>query len=358
MQKTTLSALALGAAFAASSAAAQSVQCGSDYTVRPGDFLSSIAERAYGTTANYTLIYSANADVIGGNPGLISVGSKLFIPCLDAAPEASQANADVIRPVQTTEQLPGPSGERPIRVLTATGWAPFMDEDQEQGGLLTELINLALANADGNPKYQIDFINDDGAHLNPLIVDHAYDISIGWSQPNCEMMDVLEDESQFRCNNLEFSDAMYEEVLGYWTLASKPAYEDHDELIGSRICRAEAYTLAPLEEEGLVEPKIEVVRAPDAASCVNFLLEGKADVALVAVDAAQGRISELSMQGQVVMHEPLTYVDTLHAVIAKTHPKRDEILGVVNNGLQNIKDSGLWFSTVRRHLTAFRSANS
>lgn len=346
--------LTTGLCVAGAAASAQAVTCGETYIVQPGDYLSTIAERAYGRTGSFNLIYSANVDVIGPNPGLISVGDPLFIPCIDGNLGASQADASAIRQ-RTTAALPGPSADRPIRVLTATGWAPFMDEDQAQGGLLTEIINLALENADSKPKYQIDFINDDGAHLQPLITDHAYDISIGWSQPNCDLVDKLEDESLFRCNNLDFSDPLYEEVLGYYSPAADPVFTDHAQLQGKRICRAEAYTLAPMEEVDLVAPVIEVVRAPTAADCVNFILENKADAALIAVDVADGRIAELRVQDQIQMHEALTFVDVLHAVIAKTHPQNEEILAVVNNGLGNIKDSGLWFETVRRHMTAFRA---
>jgi polar amino acid transport system substrate-binding protein len=345
-----------GLCLLAGAATAQSLECGQDYKIQAGDYLSTIAQRAYGDTANYNLIYSANVDVIGSNPGNIRVGDQIFIPCLGDDLGQSAADTTAIRQ-RTTEALPGPSGDRPIRVLTATGWAPFMDEDQAQGGLLTEIINLALENADSKPEYQIDFINDDGAHLQPLITDHAYDISIGWSQPNCELTDKLEDESKFRCNNLDFSDPLYEEVLGYYTSSSDPVFADHSELKGKRICRAEAYTLAPLEEVDLVAPVIEIVRAPSAADCVNFVLENKADAALVAVDVALGRINELGADDQIQMHEALTFVDVLHAVIAKTHPQNDEILDVINNGLGNIKDSGLWFATVRRHMTAYREAS-
>jgi polar amino acid transport system substrate-binding protein len=348
--------LTTGLCVAASAASAQSVACGQDYIVEPGDYLSTIAERAYGSPGSFNLIYSANAEAIGPNPGLINVGDRLFIPCLNGDLGESAANAAAIRNTDTTERLPAPAEDRPIRVLTATGWAPFMDEDQAQGGLLTEIINIALENADGDPEYQIDFINDDGAHLNPLIVDHAYDLSIGWSQPNCDIMEKLEDESQFRCNNLDFSDPLYEEVLGYFSEASDPVMNAHVEMVGKRICRAEAYTLAPLEGVDLVEPTITVVRAPTSADCINFVLEDKADVALVAVDVADGRISELGAASQMQMHEALTFVDVLHAVIAKTHPRNEEIMAVVNNGLGNIKDSGLWFETVRRHMTAFRAA--
>jgi polar amino acid transport system substrate-binding protein len=337
--------------------ASHAQSCGGEHVVAAGDTLSRLAEAAYGKADLFNLIYSANADAIGPNPGKISVGQVLVIPCIGGDLGQSTANVEAIRAVDTTAAIPAPGPSRPIRVLTATGWAPFMDEDQEQGGLLTELINLALENASGRPAYQIDFINDDGAHLNPLIVDHAYDISIGWSRPDCEAMETLADESLFRCNNLAFSDPLYEEVLGYFGRSGGAELTNHDQLRGQRICRAEAYTLAPLESVGLAEPDITVVRAPTEAECIDFVLLNRADFALVAIDVAERQMMNRQATDQIRMHEALTYVDVLYAVIAKTHPRRDDILATVNDGLRHIKDSGLWFETVRRHLVAFRTAN-
>ena len=71
-------------AMAAGGAAAQQIECGSTYTVVRGDTLSKIAERAYGDQKTYQLIYNANAQVIGRNPGIIEIGHVYSIPCLDA----------------------------------------------------------------------------------------------------------------------------------------------------------------------------------------------------------------------------------------------------------------------------------
>lgn len=343
---------------AGSIAQAQSLSCGQSHYVKAGDTLSKLAAAAYGDPADYTFIYRANSEEIGDNPGAIQIGQELFIPCLDTALVPSSADLSAISDQTVTAALPAPGSDREIRVLTATGWAPYMDEDQAQGGMLTELINLALANAPGSPAYKIDFINDDGAHLNPLLVDHAYDISIGWSQPNCDNQTNMADESLFRCNNLLFSDPLYEEVLGYYSLIQLPQIPDHQGLLGRRICRTEAYTLAPLEEYGLQEPDIEIIRAPTSEACIDYVLGGTADIALVASDVASGRLSELGKEDQMHLHEALTYVDVLHAVTAKTNPKAEEILEYVNDGLDEIKASGLWFETVRRHLAEFRASSS
>ncbi len=53
-----------------------------EHTVQPGDNLSFISERYYGTQANFRIIYEANREVIGDNMSLIRPGQLLKIPKL------------------------------------------------------------------------------------------------------------------------------------------------------------------------------------------------------------------------------------------------------------------------------------
>ena len=360
MRGLSIAALAAGG-MSASGAAAQSVACGTDYTVRAGDFLSSIAQRAYGVREGwrFSLIYNANADVIGPNPGLIDVGAVLFVPCLGGDSEGSGADAAAIRRVETVEALPAPEPDRPIRVVTGTDWAPFLDEDQEQGGMITEIVNLALAEAEGSPDYRIDFINDWTAHLSPLLTDHAYDFSIAWTRPNCDLIDELDEDGQFRCNNFDWSEPLYQQVVAYYSLSELEEYTDHAQLVGLRICRPDGYSIAMLEEVGLSDPDVTLVRPVDPAGCLAALGSGEADVAVLATDVVEGLLAAADGDApDVRMHEPLAYVSALRAAIAKTNPRREAFLDALNDGLAKIKDSGVWFSTVRRHLTEHREAGS
>lgn len=356
MKKAPTLMVASTMAMLGSYASAQNITCGETYTVRSGDFLSSIANRAYGKKENFNLIYSANAEIIGSNPGLIKIGQQLFVPCVGGPVTASTADSSVIRRVKTTEALPGPAVDRPIRVLTATDWVPFTNEDQAQGGLLTEVVNLALAAADGTPEYQIDFVNDWSAHLSPLLTDHAYDFSIGWTQPNCEIVDQLNDDSQFRCNNFNWTEPLYQQTVGYYTLSTMPTHTEHAAFEGMTICRPEGYSTAMLEEVGLTLEKISLVRPVDPAACMEAVLSGDADVALIATDVAEGIFADPSIAAKVRLHDELSYLSALRALIAKTHPRSEELVETINSGLQSIKDSGVWFETVRRHMTAHREA--
>lgn len=53
---------------------------GTTYTVKKGDNLWTLARKFYGSGADYTKIYEANRDVIGGNPNLIYPGQTFTIP--------------------------------------------------------------------------------------------------------------------------------------------------------------------------------------------------------------------------------------------------------------------------------------
>jgi len=64
---------------------------GKDYTVRAGDSLWSIAVRAYGSGVDWPIIYDANQQTIGKNPGLIIPGQVLHIPVITTPPQPQPA---------------------------------------------------------------------------------------------------------------------------------------------------------------------------------------------------------------------------------------------------------------------------
>ena len=53
-----------------------------EYTIAPGDSLSKIAQKFYGSGANWQVLYEANKDTIGNNPAFIKPGQVLTIPKL------------------------------------------------------------------------------------------------------------------------------------------------------------------------------------------------------------------------------------------------------------------------------------
>ncbi|MEO1640999.1 MAG: transporter substrate-binding domain-containing protein [Pseudomonadota bacterium] len=352
LASATVCSMALTAAITAgTTATAQSVQCGADYRIQSGDSLSKLAAAVYGDAAAFQIIYSANADAIGPNPGLIRVGTRISIPCLDnvVASTAAPISQEV-----GVERLPFPD-TRQIRVAQGTNWAPFANEDQEQGGMITEIANVALANSAGGTPYKIDFINDWGAHLTPLVTDHAYDFSISWFKPNCDVVDRLGEDSQFRCNNFDWTDPLFEQVFAYYTRADEPEVTAYSAFFGKTVCRPAGYATFQLEENDLKEPNITLVRPTDPADCFNDLVAGNVDVVAIAVDTGEGIMVETGTTDAVRANEQLAQVLTIHGVISKNNPQGEAMLAEFNSGLAAIKDSGEWFEIVRRHLSEFRA---
>jgi polar amino acid transport system substrate-binding protein len=332
-------------------ASAQNVQCGETYTIAAGDSLSKIADVAYGDASAFQIIYSANVDTIGPNPGVISVGMRIEVPCLGntTASTAAPLSEDV-----GVERLPFPD-TRQIRVAQGSNWAPFANENQAQGGMITEIANVALANSAGGTPYKIDFINDWGAHLTPLITDHAYDFSLSWFKPNCDQIDRLGEDSQFRCNNFDWTEPMFEQVFGYYTRASEPEVTSYADFLGKVVCRPSGYATFQLEENDLKEPNITLVRPSDQNECFTALAAGDVDVVALAVDAADGAMVETGTADAIRLNEELAQILTIHGVISKNNPQGEAMLAEFNSGLIAIKDTGEWFEIVRRHLSEFRA---
>ena len=354
MNKTALLALSGLVCGWAGVAAAQDIACGTTYVVSPGDTLSAISNRAYGVPGEYPTIYRVNSGTIGPNPGIIEIGMVLDIPCLDGAVPASTADNSVIRREATTELLPAPE-DRQIRIVTASDWAPYLNEDQEQGGMITEIVNVSMQKVTEEGGYKIDFINDWGAHLQPLISDSAYDMSLAWFRPNCDVVERLAEGSQFRCNNLDWSDPLYEEIIGFYTRADYPTPLSHSDMFGTTICRPAGYSTFMMEEHNLMPPNITLVQPNSPSDCFRQLADGAVDGVVLSVDVSDDAIRSLGVQPQVKHIDTLDSVATLHAVTSKNNPNGLAYLAVLNDGLNQLKESGEWFSIVRRHLAEHKA---
>lgn len=365
--------LATVASFAAStSASAQALACGQSYTIKRGDTLQKLTNRAYGPGKSWNLMYRPNAAVIGPNPSQIEVGMVLQVPCRDGASTTTASTNVAARPRATAAQpavataatpaatnvsvnptaISGPLSTR-LRIVTGSDWAPFQNQDQEQGGMIVEIMATALQNELGQEGYKIDFINDYSSHLSTLIADLAYDISFAWFRPNCDVIEKLGEDSQFRCNNLDWSDPVFEQIIGYYVRANDPAKPQvHSDLFGKNVCRPKGYATFMMEEKDLSPPRISLVRPSATEQCFEMLLEGSADAVVLASTVADDAISRIGA-GALVQEVPeLATIATLHAVTSIDNPRKDAQLEVINRGVRGLRENGKWFEIVQRHLIA------
>lgn len=357
-------------------AVAQAQEACSTYTVVAGDNLRYIARAAYGDADLYRLIYDANVDKIGEKADLIEIGVSLTLPCdpkaepaaattETAAAEPASASAEpapeTVTPVAATpdpaapEPQPAAPAEKPIGMVTGNGYAPFADETLPGGGMMTQLVEMAVFRADPKIAYNVSFINDWQAHIDALLPSGAYDLSFPWIRPDCEG-GMLSPGDQARCNDFAFSAPFYEIVDGFFAKRDSGLVDavSTTEFAGKRICRPEGYTTGVLDAAGLSAPTITLVRAEDAEDCFKALAADEVDLVSVDAEVGDAMVSKLGLISSVATNPHLSTIVSLHVIAHKSNPRAVAMLGQLDAGLIEMYQSGEWYDIVSTALMAQR----
>ena len=331
------------------------------YTVQPGDNLRYIARAAYGDADLYRVIYDANVAVIGEKADIIEVGAQLAIPCdpnapatetaaAEPAPAAEPATEVVTTVAAKPEPEPAPAVEppKPIGFVTGNGYAPFADETLPGGGMMTQLVEMAVFRADPAITYNLTFINDWQAHIDALLPSGAYDLSFPWVRPNCEAPDTLSPSDQTRCNDFVFSGPFYEIVDGFFSLRSSGlgAATKYTDFAGKRICRPEGYTTGVLDAAGLSAPTITLTRPVAVTDCFEALAAGEVDLVSIDAEVGDAAIAKLGMVAEVEQNPNLFTLQSLHVIAHKSNKRAVDMIGQLDAGLIEMYQSGEWYDIV------------
>jgi polar amino acid transport system substrate-binding protein len=341
------------------------IACGSFYRVAPGDTLHRIATRAYGS-GDYQAIFAANRDILP-DISRIAVGDDLLIPCLDGTGPKTRREALALGTgtgagTGTGGGTPAPEASataiRPagggIGFLTGSVFAPFAHRALPEGGMITELVRLAIARAAPEREVNVTFVDDWSAHLG-LLGQGAYDLGFPWYRPDCSKADRLSASMRQRCAGFEFSDPLFEVAIGYYVRAGDPlaGATAYDRLFGRKLCRPAGYFTFDLDQEDLREPNATRIIPPAAADCFTWLMRGEVDVVTLNKSLATAEISKLGLDRRVAEIPALASAQTLHVVAPKGDAEGRAYLDLVNQGLADLQASGRWFEVVSRHLGAF-----
>ena len=316
----------------------------SSYTIVRGDTLSQIASAA-GVRGGFQALFNANTNVLR-NPNLVEVGQVLAIPCADGSlPGVTQTAAIVAEPA--TQAAPAPT--RALRVVTASGYAPFTDANLPGGGFFTQLVLRAFEL--GNPDQEVNFffVNDWNAQLDNLLPSGAIDMAFPWFKPDCDRVDILSAPNAYRCTDFNHSDPFYDALVGYYTLEGSDyaTAASYDDLMGARLCRPDAWFTFDMEAEGLVEPAISLTRAPTQLDCWRLMDAGEVDVVTYDALPAEDDSRTLGLDGRTVSLDALATTATLHVFVAKDNAEANAALPIINAGLEELRTNGEWFSIVR-----------
>jgi len=350
-----LSVLAIGIGLALGvGGAAQAETCGGVYTVKPGDSLSRIADRLYQNSKMWSTIHQNNLEKIGSNPSLIKVGQRLRLTCINGLPTGLPGGTDVA--VATTASAPvmvapgTAATATKINLLTADDYKPFTDRSLPGGGLVTEVVQKAMEAANPPEGFAIHWVNDWSAHLEPLLSNALLDMGFPWLQPDCAA-----DPSQYRCENFYFSDPMFEMLIMLFTNKDNPiAFNSDDDIIGKTLCRPKGYYTHDLDKNGrnwIREGKITLETPTTVADCFDLLMAGKVDAVALNEFTGRAAIKEAGIEDRVeVAAKPLS-IEGLYVVVHKTHPRAQELLELINQGLRAIKDNGEYQRIIDTQMT-------
>ena len=327
------------------------------YSVKAGDTLGSISQAAYGTF-DYQNVFNANRNSIGSNPNDLAPGTQIVLPCEDGSLPGTQLGETIQQQEDIASQRTNRVSntyEPPIKLVTGGGWEPFTSEILTGGGFLVRLATTSLQRGNNTREYNVSFVNDWGAHTEVLLPLGAFDVSIAWYMPDCSRADLLSDNDRWRCTQVDSTQPVYESVIGYFTRADSPyaSARDWSDYAGATFCRPDGWYLFDLEQEGLTEPTISLLRPAGQQECVQALLSGEADVSGIEVEAAAELIPAAGAAGQIVENPYLINLLSLSFITHKTNPRGRVYIAMLNRGLNEMRESGEWYdiiaTTLREH---------
>ncbi|MBL9050579.1 MAG: transporter substrate-binding domain-containing protein [Tabrizicola sp.] len=327
------------------------------YTVRKGDTLGSIAQAAYGAY-DYQRIFNANREVLAASPNDLEVGTQLILPCADGRLTPESAPVAIVKEdAASTETATNKSGaySPPVRILSANGWAAFTDESLTGGGMFVRLLTTSLQRAGNDADYSVSYIDDVVSHIETLLPSGAFDVGIAWDIEDCANADLLPDLARRLCLDFNFSDPIYEIVYGYATLADSKYVEarSYQDFEGARMCRPAGWASSDIIRNGLVEPTVTWLRPEGFNDCFEMLLKGEIDVYAMDVEFIAGQIKSLEGGDKLVINASLAEFMPQGFVVLKTNPRGQAYLDAINSGLQEMRESGEWYTIVSSSLDEF-----
>ncbi|HKJ61411.1 MAG TPA: transporter substrate-binding domain-containing protein, partial [Hyphomicrobiales bacterium] len=340
--------------------------CGSDYVIQEGETLAGIAQRVYGDSSQWSLIFYANQDRLGSNMTLLVPGQAIRIPCIAPAQRPDvQANAPA------TQSAPAESASfelssmvTHIEFLTAEGYTPYADRTLQNGGLLLDLLTTSMGlieeQSKGSFSHNISWVNDWAAHLNPLLITRAFDVGIPWTKPDCSDPSALDTSSRYRCQKFFFSDPLYEDVTALFLKNDSPiTFKTDDEILGKTLCQTRGSSTFHLNMEGrgwLTGNKIVLMQPQTPEECFRLLDNGTVDAVVISDLTGRAIAASMGVLDHIRVAERPVHIETLHAIIAKTHPHARTILYYINSSFARLRDEGQYDKIVSSHLDRFWSS--
>lgn len=214
------------------------------------------------------------------------------------------------------------------KVLTAAAdpWAPFMDFDHPEGGLVMELVRAAL----GTQGYEVNVVNVPWTRAENGVRDGIYDIL-----PNTWRTATREEY-------LMYSEPyVFNEVKFIKLVDDDFEFEGLESLTGKRVGTVRDYGYGT---EFLSADNFERDEVANMMINIRKLVAGRLDLTLEDEIVARYMISNEAPEllERIAFTENSLSRNGLHLTVGLKNPRHEEIVSAFNKGLEIIKDSGVY----------------
>jgi polar amino acid transport system substrate-binding protein len=275
---------------------------------------------------------------------LLAIGGMmgLFVLLPDALGQGQPGTADAAKTSK-------------VRVL-AIARTPLADEHMAEGGLILALLRASLAEAGpgGTAGMDLDLRWTKAAPIPPLLTGATADLALPVEGADCEHPNALTQSLAVLCDSAVFSDPLLQVVVALFAPVDSTFKFDTDEgIVGKTICVAQDHDVSTLNgpaRSWVSLKRVSVLRRSTLLDCVAAV-QGRAAHALATSDL-EGRflLARLGLAQAFAMQARPLATRGVHAVVARDNAKADELIGAINRGLRQLKQSGAYAGIVQKHL--------
>lgn len=219
-------------------------------------------------------------------------------------------------------------------LVTGPGFAPFTGEELPQGGWMSELVQRAFK-ASGRG-YELRFVpwkrGVDG------VVSGRFIATFPFPRTPERERDAL------------FSDPLIEVRQFVYLSAHTPmTFTGPEDFRGRVVCAPLGFSLPEALETMIRQGDLRRDTPSDLTACVRMVATGRADAFVLDEYTGSAAIINAGVIGDIRVAERPYATITLHLMVGRATPDAAAIIARFNDGLKNLKDSGVYDDLLVRH---------
>ncbi len=255
-----------------------------------------------------------------------------------------------------TEQTP--HAKEKFNVL-AVARPPLTNAQEKDGGVALKIFTDAMAGS-GVP-VSIQWVNNERAMLDGVVVNKTADAGFFWQTPHCDAPSHQTVNEAELCDRAVLSEPLMQAVIAVFTRVDMPLNSSGSDVALPRtLCIPESQ---PVPEEAIADIHwisgggYKALRPKTLIDCLAAV-DGRQADALIAIEPEARYAIEKLKLSQLQLSLRANVTAGLHAIVAKDNPRQAEFIQTINQALAKFKSSGGYASVMASHLAALTGAST